>query len=88
MVEALNEYLGEEIAFSIPQGSYHIWGRLKRPAPDKDLVEAGIRHGVVVVPGTVYGAEPGYVRLTYASSQESEIAEGIRRLRDALHGVS
>ncbi|MCL6599697.1 MAG: PLP-dependent aminotransferase family protein [Alicyclobacillus macrosporangiidus] len=84
MIDTLHEYFGKEIAFSIPQGSYHIWGKLKRTVSDQDLVEAAIRHGVIVVPGTVYGAEPGYVRLTYASSQESQIREGIRRLRTAL----
>jgi GntR family transcriptional regulator of abcA and norABC len=84
MIDALHGYFGKEIAFSIPQGSYHIWGRLKRSVSDKDLVEAAILHGVVVVPGTVYGAEPGHVRLTYASSSESEIEEGVRRLHSVF----
>lgn len=80
MVDALNRHLGHELAFSIPQGSYHIWGKLKSAVRDKELMESGIRYGVVVVPGSVYGAEPGYVRLTYASSRKEEIEEGIERL--------
>lgn len=85
MVDALKKHCGNELEFSIPQGSYHIWAKLKPLLRDKELVEAAIRHGVVIVPGSVYGAEPGYVRLTYASSPEADIEEGIRRLRDAVH---
>ncbi len=84
MADAIERYFGDELAITVPQGSYHIWGKLRRPMRDKDLLEAAVRHGVVVAPGTVYGAEPGFVRLTYASSPKAEIVEGIRRLRDAV----
>jgi DNA-binding transcriptional MocR family regulator len=39
---------------------------------------------VLVQPGIIYGADPGYVRLTYASIDETAITEGIRRLRSAF----
>lgn len=86
MVDALKRRCGDELEFTIPAGGYHIWARLNQPFRDKELIEAVIRHGVVIVPGSVYGAEPGYVRLTYASSPEQEIEDGVRRLRDAVHG--
>ena len=84
MVGALKRIFDNELNFTVSHGSYHIWAKLKQPLRDKELVEAAIRHGVVVVPGSAYGAEPGYVRLTYASSREVEIEEGIRRLHEAL----
>jgi GntR family transcriptional regulator, regulator for abcA and norABC len=83
MVHSLKGIFNDELEFTVPQGSYHIWAMLKEPLRDKELVESAIRHGVVVAPGLVYGAEPGYVRLTYASSSKTEIEEGIRRLHTA-----
>lgn len=87
MVNSLKRIFNGDLEFAVPQGSYHIWAKLKEPFRDKELVEAAIRHGVVVVPGAVYGSEPGRIRLTYASSQEVEIEEGIRRLHTAYLGA-
>ncbi|MDQ0188876.1 PLP-dependent aminotransferase family protein [Alicyclobacillus cycloheptanicus] len=84
MVRSLSQIFDGELEFAVPQGSYHIWAKLNKPLREQELAEATIRHGVVVVPGSVYGAEPGYVRLTYASSPENDIEEGIRRLYRAL----
>lgn len=81
MQSALNKHLRGELSFAIPQGGYHIWAKFRQPVPDKLLMEAAIAHGVVVVPGAVYGAAPGYVRLTYASCPKRDIEEGIWRLR-------
>ncbi|GMA49953.1 hypothetical protein GCM10025857_13100 [Alicyclobacillus contaminans] len=83
MVDCLHRYFGDDLTFTIPQGSYHIWGKMKHPVRDRDLAERAIRSGVVIAPGSVYGAGPGYVRLTYASSPEADIEEGIRRLHRA-----
>lgn len=84
MVNALTQHFGGELAFTVPQGGYHIWAKIQPFIRDTELVETSVRHGVVVSPGSVYGAEPGCVRLTYASSLETEIAEGVRRLHAAL----
>lgn len=87
MIGALKNSFGDEMAFAIPAGGYHIWGKLQPSVRDQDLLEAAIRHGVVFVPGIVYGAESGHVRLTYASSSESEITEGVRRFHAAWQDV-
>ncbi|WP_040289223.1 PLP-dependent aminotransferase family protein [Alicyclobacillus hesperidum] len=84
MVGVLVGYFGDELDFDVPRGGYHIWVKRQQPFRDQELVETAIRNGVVVVPGSIYGAEPGFVRLTYASSPEVEIEEGIRRLHDAF----
>lgn len=83
-MEALNQYLSDSLSFAVPRGGYHIWARLAQPMGDVALVEAALKQRVVVVPGSAYGAEPGYVRLTYASPGENEIDEGVRRLQRAL----
>lgn len=84
MVNAITEYFGDTLIYTVPQGSYHIWAKLPNLIRDQNLVELAIRQGVVVVPGAVFGAKNGYVRLTYASSPEKEIKEGIRRLHHTL----
>jgi len=83
MVDNLVRYFGGKWDFEVPRGGYHIWVKPQQQFRDKELVETAIRNGVVVVPGSIFGADPGYIRLTYASSLEVEIEEGIRR----LHGV-
>jgi GntR family transcriptional regulator of abcA and norABC len=88
MLMALEDNLKESLAWTIPQGGYHIWGKLKSSVRDADLLEASIRHGVVVTPGGVYGADQGHVRLTYARVADAAIVEGIARLRSALNEIT
>lgn len=87
MVRCLREHVGDKLEFSIPRGGYHLWARLKKPVPETTLLDAVIRHGVLVVPGRVYGSDHGYIRLTFANSTAEQIQAGIRRLGDALEDV-
>jgi GntR family transcriptional regulator of abcA and norABC len=70
-----------------PAGGFYVWIKLRSPIPDKELVEAGIREGVLFQPGSIYGAEKGFLRLTFASIGEEEIVEGTRRLSRALRDL-
>jgi len=83
MISGLVRFFGDELDYDVPRGGYHIWVKLPQQFRDNEFGEMAIRHGVVIVPGSIYGADPGFVRLTYASSPEAEIEEGIRRLHDA-----
>jgi GntR family transcriptional regulator of abcA and norABC len=80
MVDALNRYCGEYVTFSQPEGGYYIWCRMKTVIPDKEFLDHGIRHGVVMMPSSIFGAEKGYFRLTFASRNEIDIEEGVKRL--------
>lgn len=84
MVEAARRYLGNSVAFAPPPGGYHLWVKLNAPVADRALVETTLQHGVIVVPGSIYGAQPGFIRLTYACASEAQIADGIQRLAAAL----
>jgi DNA-binding transcriptional MocR family regulator len=68
----------------IPAGGFYIWLKLKSPVPDKIFIEAGIDQGILFYPGSIYGAEKGYFRLTFASIGETEIVEGVKRISNAL----
>ncbi|MCL6488990.1 MAG: aminotransferase class I/II-fold pyridoxal phosphate-dependent enzyme, partial [Alicyclobacillus mali] len=87
MVRYLQEHVGDKLEFSIPHGGYHLWARLKKPVPDTVLVDGMICHGVLVMPGRIYGSDPGYIRLTFAASTSEQIQEGIQRLGHALGDI-
>lgn len=84
MQDALQKELKDEATWSIPEGSFHFWCRLREPMDEQVLLDAAIREGVVFTPGSVYGAEQGWLRLTYSWEQGTAIQEGIRRLGKVL----
>lgn len=84
-LEALEEALGGFLSWKEPEGSFHVWCRLHRPIDEEALLDAMIREGVVCTPGGVYGAEAGWLRLTYSWESKAGIQEGIRRLARVLH---
>lgn len=60
---------------------------MRRPIDDERLLEESIRRGVVFVPGSVYGSEPGYARFTFARPQPGEIGRGIALFAEALRAA-
>ncbi|GAA4874425.1 PLP-dependent aminotransferase family protein [Paenibacillus vulneris] len=88
MLQAIRKYVGDEaeiFAPLSPAGGFYVGLKVKRRGwTDKELLEAGIREGVIVSSGTIYGADRGFIRLTYASVDEDLITEGLVRLGKAL----
>ncbi|KQL46151.1 transcriptional regulator [Brevibacillus choshinensis] len=84
MVTALETHLADWVEWNVPEGSYHVWCRLREPCDERLLLDAAIREGVVYNPGSVYGAEAGWLRLTYSWEKHESIDEGVRRLKKAL----
>jgi aspartate aminotransferase len=88
LVAGLNRIAGMQCA--TPDGAFyvlpHVTGaaaRLAADATDLTLSEFLLeKAGVATVPGTPFGA-PGYLRLSYAVSEQT-IAEGLRRIEAAL----
>ncbi|HZG82329.1 MAG TPA: PLP-dependent aminotransferase family protein [Brevibacillus sp.] len=84
MLDALENEVGDFLSWNDPEGSFHFWCRLHRPLDEEELLDAMIREGVVCTPGGVYGAEAGWLRLTYSWESKAGIQEGIRRLARVL----
>ena len=86
MVEAVREFLGERVRYSVPKGGMFLWIRLPEGTDEKALLERALEEGVAFVPGAAFFPEGGYpaARLTFASVPEEEIVEGVRRLARAL----
>ncbi|MBX6395931.1 MAG: PLP-dependent aminotransferase family protein [Alicyclobacillaceae bacterium] len=88
MINALKAYANDGIQWRVPNGSYHIWCQTEGKIEDSTLLESAISNGIVIAPGRIYGAEPGYFRLTYASCRLSDIQEGIERLTTIIRQLS
>jgi len=88
IVNALNAIEG--ITCPTPGGAFYVFpdvssfcGEGKRFADDLALADYLLENAkVAVVPGTAFGA-PGYMRLSYATSDEL-IVEGIKRIAEGL----
>ncbi|QYR23351.1 PLP-dependent aminotransferase family protein [Paenibacillus sp. sptzw28] len=69
-------------------GGYYVWLKLKKNILDRDMLEAAISEGVLCLPGRVFGADDGFLRLSFAAIGEEQIQEGVRRLGRALLGIT
>ncbi|WP_344581940.1 PLP-dependent aminotransferase family protein [Nonomuraea roseoviolacea] len=78
--------------YLLPRGGMHLWLRLPPEVDETALVEEARRGGVLVSPGRMYypSEPPGpRVRVTHiAATHLAELAEGVRRLAEALDRVS
>ncbi|GAA0949540.1 pyridoxal phosphate-dependent aminotransferase [Virgisporangium aurantiacum] len=93
MVRMLNEIPGVECpephgafyAFPSVKALLHTDIRGRRPATSAEFAELALAEvGVAVVPGEAFGT-PGYVRLSYALSDE-QLVDGLTRLRELVVG--
>lgn len=84
MVSTLQEVLGTEVEFTVPNGGLYIWCKLKKSIDDRKLVQECMKHHVLYLPGSVYGFPDGYARFTYARLKQEAIKEAIKRFAKAL----
>ncbi|MFF2886835.1 PLP-dependent aminotransferase family protein [Paenibacillus sp. NPDC057967] len=87
LVASLHRHMDGLVHFSVPQGGMHLWCRVVPQVHDGRFLDEALRSGVAFVPGSVYGAEPGYIRLTYARPQVEEIEAGVVKLAESLRAV-
>jgi DNA-binding transcriptional MocR family regulator len=90
MARCLHQTLGEKISFNQPLGGLFFWARLTGAnggAVDGSLfAKSAIAQGVAFVPGApFYANDPDHstLRLSFATSDEKLIEEGIARLSKA-----
>ncbi|MBM6618955.1 PLP-dependent aminotransferase family protein [Bacillus suaedaesalsae] len=84
----LQQYVGDKITYQRPLGGLNYWCSLNMDLHhENELMEACIHQGVIIVPGTVYGAEKGFVRFSIANSEDNQIEEGVKRFSKALKNI-
>ena len=95
MCQALQQHLGEGLSFHEPMGGLFVWAKLTGKTgftTDGNLLaKRAIEKGVAFVPGAPFFADNpdnATIRLSFATADESKIAEGIERLGQALRETS
>ncbi|MCB5236403.1 PLP-dependent aminotransferase family protein [Niallia circulans] len=83
-IRALQAEMNDYVKFTIPHGGLHLWCKISPKINDRQLLQNSINNGVIYVPGSVYGSENGYMRLTFARPHENEITQAITKLAISL----
>jgi DNA-binding transcriptional MocR family regulator len=90
-VKALREnFLSEELEFSIPEGGLYIWCRWRRPVDMEAVLIRAQTTGAGVAPGRAFFAgEPdeNCFRICFTASSEQDLPEAIRLLAKAFRGA-
>ncbi|MFM7698991.1 MAG: aminotransferase class I/II-fold pyridoxal phosphate-dependent enzyme, partial [Limnohabitans sp.] len=91
MTRALHQHLGEGLSFHAPLGGLFVWAQLTgqtgHTQDGRLLARLAIDKGVAFVPGAPFFAnhpDNSTIRLSFATADETKIAEGIERLGAAL----
>jgi GntR family transcriptional regulator/MocR family aminotransferase len=86
-LQPLNKELGGVLDFELPAGGITLWARVAAEVPLDAWCERALARGVAMATARDFaldGRARPFVRLAYARYSESELAEAVRRLRDAL----
>ena len=87
LLAALERELGGLASWTRPGGGFFSWVELPRFAEAVPLAAEALEAGVAIVPGAPFfpgGGGERHVRLSYSGVDESEIAEGIRRVAELV----
>lgn len=90
MQRALEEHLGPDATWTVPEGGQHFWVTLRRAVDERALYGEALRAGVSFLPGGAAEAEPGprtSMRLSFSYVDPADFDDALRRLARALANV-
>jgi 2-aminoadipate transaminase len=90
MLQAISDHWPENVRVSHPNGGIHLWCRLPGDMRARTLLREAAQEQVAFVIGEPFHIDGGghqYIRLSYASPDESQIEEGIRRIGCAMQRI-
>ncbi|TQK69113.1 MULTISPECIES: PLP-dependent aminotransferase family protein [unclassified Nocardioides] len=82
---------GPGVSWSVPRGGFFTWVTLPAGSDVHGVLDAAIERRVVFVPGSAFHADGGgtnQLRLAFSLEKEDVLAEGVRRLLDAIAEVA
>jgi 2-aminoadipate transaminase len=91
MVHALERTLGGSLSWVLPRGGFFLWARLEHGLSSDDLLRVAQARGVIYVVGGAFfvdGSGASYLRLCFSTPSPERIAEGVRRLAEAVDELS
>jgi len=88
MLDLLDDHLPSGPEWNTPNGGMFIWLKLKEGADAMKLFDNALSKKLVVMPGRPFHINGGgnTIRLNFATADDEEIKEGIRRLASAYGG--
>lgn len=90
MVEAFRTHMPQGSACNHPEGGMFLWATLPEGVSARALFERAIEKQVAFVPGSAFYVDGGgdhAMRLNFTNTAEARIAQGIRRLAEALGNI-
>ena len=87
MADLLRDRFGDTIAFTPPGGGYFYWLTMSDGTNTDELLTRAREAGVSYRPGTAFSASGGFadaLRISISLYETDELAEGLRRLADAM----
>ncbi|MDB5820547.1 MAG: Transcriptional regulator, GntR family [Rhizobacter sp.] len=88
--ELLRRHFGGSIDFNFPEGGLAFWVRFADPAEMARVVSGARSRGVALLPGSAYsatGESTDGVRLGFASLNDAELSEAVKRLASGIARV-
>lgn len=84
LVKLLNDEL--KLKATSPEGAFYTMLDVRTLGDDLDIAEKFLQNRVITVPGVAFGSEAkGFLRLSFCNTEE-KLAEGVRRMKEALNG--
>ncbi len=87
LYKSLKDLMGEDLAFSFPQGGFYIWCNILSSFNSRRLLHEALNRGVSFVPGDVFYNTPDgnkKFRLCFTSNDEKSLQKAAYRLYEAL----
>ncbi|MBY0687317.1 PLP-dependent aminotransferase family protein [Microbacterium marinilacus] len=91
LMAALERHMPDGTSWTRPEGGFFTVVTLPPGAPTAPLLDAAIAARVVYVPGSEFmadGSRADTMRLAYSFEPEDRLAEGVRRLGDAVRSLA
>lgn len=90
MVQALEREMPEGVTFTRPRGGLFLWVTMPECVDARELLARALDCGVAFVPGVTFfpqAEKRNTMRLNYSTMPEDRIAEGVRRLGEAMRAM-
>ncbi|HEX8287581.1 MAG TPA: pyridoxal phosphate-dependent aminotransferase [Pyrinomonadaceae bacterium] len=86
LIDILQKELG--LRGTSPEGAFYTMVDVREIGDDLEVAEKFLANRVITVPGIAFGDEAkGFLRVSFCNSEE-RMAEGVRRMKEVLEGVS
>lgn len=83
MAKALRRLCANDIEFTVPEGGFYLWCKLKQAGTSQQLLQEAAKNGISFVPGEAFHTVPTLdkeFRLCFTTHNEADLLESVQRL--------